>query len=88
MKDMQAMRDITKWVKAKKKETEKEIKEMNEKRYKHWDKLGYRLLLDQWVNVKEGLAKKLENVGSMRKLVASIRKRAASMRRLRRRSAK
>ena len=84
MKDMQAMKDIKKWVKVK----EKEIKEMNEKRYKHWDKLGYRLMLCEWVSVKEQFASKLENVGSIRKLVASIRKRAASMRRLRRRAAK
>ena len=77
MKDMQAMKDITKWVKVK----EKEIKEMKEKRGKHWDKLGYRLMLDKWVKVKEEKAKKQENV-------ASIRKRAASTRRLRRRSAK
>ena len=88
MKDMQAMRDITTWVKAKKEETEKEIKEMNEKRYKHWDKLGYRLMLSEWVSVKEQFASKLENVGAIRMIVASIRKRAASMRRLRRRSAK
>ena len=78
MKDMQAMRDITTWVKAKKEETEKEIKEMTEKRYKHWE----------LVSVKEQFASKLENVGTIRMLVASIRKRAASTRRLRRRSAK
>ena len=45
MKDMQAMKDITKWVKVK----EKEIKEMKEKRGKHLHKLGCRLMQDKWV---------------------------------------
>ena len=54
MKDMQAMKDIKKWVK------EKEIKEMKEKRGKHWHKLGYRLMLEKWVNVKEEKAEKFK----------------------------
>ena len=58
---------------------EKEIKVMKEKRGKHWDKLRYRLMLRMWVEVKEEKTKKLENIATMRKRVASIRKSAASM---------
>jgi hypothetical protein len=68
MNHMQAMKDIRWFTKVIKADLEK-VKAM---RYKHWDRLGYRLNIITSTRIKEGRVKKLTSIPEIRKRAAAI----------------
>ena len=72
---MEAMNHITRAIKGLKKKMDK----MKARREPHWERLGYRLNLQTWVAIKEGVAKKGHCIPTMRKQAAAIRDRAGAM---------